>query len=208
MKFTSESKFFLGIIGATVIIIIGALILFSKPTPEKPALARQDLIASDTQTVGNASASAFLVEFSDFQCPACKAFQPAVDIILDKYKDKVQFAYRHFPLDKHEYALNAALTAEAAGEQGKFWEMEKLLFENQDRFSEALWKDWANSLGLNLDEFEISFNSQKLKDKINLDRAYGEQIGVDATPTFYLNGKKLELTSQADLVKAIEEVVK
>lgn len=207
MKFTGESKFFLGIIGATIIIIIGALVLFSKPTPEKPALTRQDLIAPDTHTAGNASASAFLVEFSDFQCPACKAFQPAIDIILEKYKDKIQFAYRHFPLDKHEHAVNAALTAEAAGEQGKFWDMGKLLFENQDRFSEALWKNWANDLSLNLDEFESSFNSQKLKDKINRDRAYGDQIGVNATPTFYLNGKKLELTSQADLVKAVEEAI-
>ena len=208
MKFTSESKFFLGIIGATVIIIIGALILFSKPTPEKPALTRQDLIASDTQTIGNASASAFLVEFSDFQCPACKAFQPAVDIILDKYKDKILFAYRHFPLDKHEYALNAALTAEAAGEQGKFWEMAKLLFENQEKFEDNLWKNLAMQLGLDEKKFGESFSSKTLKDKIDRDRAYGEQIGVDATPTFYLNGKKLELTSQADLVKAIEEVVK
>lgn len=208
MKFTSESKFFLGIIGATIVLIIGALVIFSKPTNGIPALARENLIPSDTQTTGNASASAFLVEFSDFQCPACKAFQPAVDIVLEKYKDKLLFAYRHFPLDQHPFSKESALTAEAAGEQGKFWEMEKLLFENQDRFSEALWKDWANSLGLNLDEFETSFNSQKLKDKIDRDRAYGDQIGVNATPTFFLNGKKLELTSQADLVKAVEEAVK
>lgn len=208
MKFTSESKFFIGIIGATVIIILGALILFSKPTPEKPALARQDLIAPDTRVIGNASASAFLVEFSDFQCPACKAFQPAVDIVVDKYKDRLLFAYRHFPLDQHPFAEESALTAEAAGEQGKFWEMGKLLFENQEKFSDDLWKELAKQLGLDEKKYDEAFSSKPLKDKVDRDRAYGDQIGVNATPTFFLNGKKLELTSQADLVKAVEEAIK
>ncbi len=208
MKFTSESKFFIGIIGATLAIIAGAIYLFSKPTSQVPALSKQDLIAQDTYTTGNASASAYLVEFSDFQCPACKAFQPAVDIALDKYRDKLLFAYRHFPLDKHEYALNAALTAEAAGEQGKFWEMEKLLFDNQEKFGDSLWKDLAKQLGLDEKKFDEAFTSKTLMDKITRDRAYGDQIGVNSTPTFYLNGKKLELTSQADLIKAVEEEVK
>lgn len=207
MKFTSESKFFLGIIGATIIIVIGAIALFSKPTPEKPALAREDLIAPDTHTVGSASASAFLVEFSDFQCPACKAFQPAVDIVVDKYKDKLLFAYRHFPLDQHPFAEESALTAEAAGEQGKFWEMGKLLFENQEKFDDNLWKDLVKQLKLDEKKFDEAFSSKILKDKIDRDRTYGDQIGVNATPTFYLNGKKLELTSQADLVKAVEEAI-
>lgn len=207
MKFTSESKFFLGIIGATMVIIVGALIIFSKPTPQKPALARQDLIASDTHTIGNAGASAFLVEFSDFQCPACKAFQPAVDIVLDKYKDKLLFAYRHFPLDQHPFSKESALTAEAAGEQGKFWEMGKLLFENQEKFADNLWKELAKQLGLDEKKFDEAFSSKTLTDKIDRDRAYGDQISVNATPTFFLNGKKLELTSQGDLVKAVESVI-
>ena len=211
MKLSGESKIFLGILMATVAIIGSAVFLFNIPTPPPKPIAREELVAPDSFTIGNASASAYLVEFSDFQCPACRAFAPTVDAIVKKYKDNLLFVYRHFPLDQHDFAINASLTAEAAGNQGKFWEMYALLFANQDKFSEAPWKDLANQLSLNLDQYEIDVFSPdgnaKLMAKINKDKADGATFGVNATPTFFLNGIKLTIENPNDLQKAVEEAI-
>lgn len=207
MKFTGETKLFLGIIGVTVALVIGAVFLFSsKSTPV--ALARQDVLGAQTQIKGDTNAKVFLVEFSDFQCPACKAAKPAVDAVVAQYKDKIVFGYRHFPLDQHQFAMKAAQAAEAAGQQGKFWEMYDLLFANQEKFSDTIFTDLAKQLNLNMDEFTKAMTDSAILQKIQKDRDYGNQIGVNATPTFYLNGKKLNLTSFDDLKNAVAEAVK
>ncbi len=207
MKFTGETKLFLGIIGVTVALVIGAVFLFSaKPAPV--ALARQDVLGAQAQTKGDANAKVFLVEFSDFQCPACKAAKPAVDAVVAQYKDKLVFGYRHFPLDQHQFAAKAAIAAEAAGQQGKFWEMYDLLFANQEKFSDSVFPDLAKQLNLNMDEFTKAMADSAILQKIQKDRDYGVQIGVNATPTFFLNGKKLNLTSFDDLKNAVAEAVK
>ncbi|MBI2405177.1 thioredoxin domain-containing protein [Candidatus Gottesmanbacteria bacterium] len=205
MKFTGETKLFAGIIGVTVALVAGAIVLFSKPAQ---TLARQDVLGVQTQMKGDTNAKVFLVEFSDFQCPACKAAKPVVDAIVAQYKDKLVFGYRHFPLDQHPFAMKAAQAAEAAGQQGKFWEMYDLLFDNQEKFSDSLFPDLAKQLNLNMDEFTKAFEDNAIKQKIEADRAYGTQIGVNATPTFYLNGQKLNLTTFDDLKKAVEEATK
>ncbi|OGG13086.1 hypothetical protein A2875_00500 [Candidatus Gottesmanbacteria bacterium RIFCSPHIGHO2_01_FULL_46_14] len=160
-----------------------------------------------TYTKGNASASAYLVEFSDFQCPACQAFKPVVDEIVEQHKDNLLFVYRHFPLEQHEFAMDAAKTAEAAGAQGKFWEMYDLLFENQERFSSTTWPQLAQQLKLDNNQFETVKSTPTTSDRINRDRSYGLQIGVNSTPTFYLNGVKLTLTSYEDLRRAVENAL-
>ena len=207
MKLTGESKFLLGIVVAAVALIAGALFVFSKPQPPPQALSRQDLIPEATFTRGNASASAYLVEFSDFQCPACKAFQPVVDQVVEKYADRLLFAYRHFPLDQHEFAVGAALASEAAGKQGKFWEMYTLLFANQEKFSPTLWTQLATQLDLDTRTFEAALSDPTISDKIAADRAYGITIGVSSTPTFYLNGVELTLTSYADLEREVQKAL-
>jgi protein-disulfide isomerase len=204
MILTGETKLFLGIIIATFVIVVGGIFFFSKPAP---LLTKEDLIPQGTYTTGNPNAKVFLVEFSDFQCPACKAFQPTVHTILEKYKDQLLFAYRHFPLDQHPFAQHAARTAEAAGIQGKFWEMHDLLFENQEQFSDAYFPQVAGELKLDMNKFTQSLSDENLKNKIERDRAYGVKIGVDATPTFYLQGKKLSLLSPADLLKEVENAI-
>lgn len=212
MKFTGETKIFLGILAATVAIIGIAVFFVSKPATPPTPLPRETLIAADAHAIGNASASAYLVEFSDFQCPACRAFAPTVDALVNKYNDKLLFVYRHFPLDQHAFAVPAALAAEAAGKQGKFWEMYTLLFINQDKFSDAPWKDLANQLSLNLDQFEVDTLNPESKTallaKIEKDRTAGIELGVNATPTFFLNGRKLTITNPGDLKNAVEEMIK
>lgn len=192
MQLTGESKFFLAIIGATIAVIAGAFMLLSRPAP---TVSRQQLLPAGTYTKGNPNAITYLVEFSDFQCPACKAAKPVVDALVEKYKDKLVFGYRHFPLPQHQFAKPAALAAESAGIGGKFWEAYDLLFANQDNLS---------------NEFLSSKFSQidsTLLPKIEKDLADGTSFGVNATPTFFLNGVKLTLASFDDLQKEVDKAV-
>ena len=207
MKLTGESKVLLSILLATVAIIGTAVFFFSKPTPPPKSIAREELVTPDSYSIGNASASAWLVEFSDFQCPACRAYAPVVDELIMKYSDKLLFVYRHFPLSKHEYAKPAAMAAEAAGEQGKFWEMSKLLFDNQDRFSSSLWENLADELKLDRTKFDAGLTSVDLKSKIDRDETAAIRLGLPGTPSFFLNGIQLTLTGPDDLKKVVEEAV-
>lgn len=207
MKLTGESKLLLGILAATVAIIGVAVFFFSKPpTPPKP-LAREELVARDSFTIGNASASAYLVEFSDFQCPACRAFAPVVDALVTKYPDTLLFVYRHYPLTQHTFAKPAAMAAEAAGQQGKFWEMSKLLFENQDRFSTNPWGKLADELKLDRTTFDAALTSEDLKAKIDRDEGVANQLRLPGTPSFFFNGVRLTVASPAELKKAVEEAI-
>ncbi|MBI5620479.1 thioredoxin domain-containing protein [Candidatus Gottesmanbacteria bacterium] len=207
MKLTGESKLLLGILLATVAIVGSAVYFFSKPTPPPKPIAREELITADSYSIGNTSASAWLVEFSDFQCPACRAFMPVVDELVTKYSDKLFFVYRHFPLAKHEYAKPAAMAAEAAGQQGKFWEMGKLLFENQDKLSGSLWASLTDELKLDRGKFDAALNSQEIKAKIDRDEKAAIQLKLPGTPSFFLNGVRLEVASPGELKKAVEQMI-
>lgn len=206
MKLTGESKVLLSILLVAVAIIGGAVYFLGKPSPPPKRITREELVTPDSFATGNASASAWLVEFSDFQCPACRAFAPVVDELVTKYSNKLFFVYRHFPLAKHEFAKPAAMAAEAAGQQGKFWEMGKLLFANQDRFSAAPWGSLADELKLDRVKFDAALNSQNLKAKIDRDETTAIRLGLPGTPSFFLNGIQLALTGPGDLKKAVEEV--
>lgn len=204
MKFTSETKLFLGIILLTVGIITGAAIIFS--IPPKP-LPKSQLISPHTNITGNPSAKTWLVEFSDFQCPACKAFAGAVDALAKKFPNDLSIAYRHFPLPQHEQAREAAVVAEAAEQQGKFWDMAHLLFTNQETLSDASYASFAATLTLDPVRFATDRKSASIAAHIDEDIAYGTTIGINATPTFYLNGIKLDVNMPADLEKAVADAV-
>lgn len=204
MKFTSETKLFLGIILLTVGIIAGAAILFS--IPPKP-LPKSELISPHTNIMGNPSAKTWLVEFSDFQCPACKAFAGAVEALSKKFPDDLSIAYRHFPLPQHQQAREAAIVAEAAEQQGKFWDMAHLLFANQETLSEDSYASFAATLTLDPIRFASDRNSASIAAHIDEDISSGTALGIDATPTFYLDGVKLSVGMPADLEKAVTDAV-
>lgn len=204
MKLSGESKFFLAIAASTVLIVGAGIFFMSRPAK---VLERSDLLPDTANIQGVKDAKTYLVEFSDFQCPACGAFYPKVKEIVEKNKDKMVFAYRHFPLDQHKQALPAALAAEAAGEQGKFWEMHDYIFENQESLSEQMLLESAEKLGFDKAKFETAFKEKKYQDKINKDLSDGAKFGVNSTPTFFLNGKKLDLFSQSDLEKAVSQAI-
>lgn len=205
MKLTGETKLFLGIILGTIVIIGAAVMLLSKP---EVALTKADLITQDTPTKGPSDAKVFLVEFSDFQCPACKAAQPVVDDIVKTYKDKVLFAYHHYPLDQHPFAQKAAEAAEAARAQGKFWEMHDLLFLNQEKFSDTLFSDLAKQLDLDMEKFDTALKNRTHTQRVLDDKAFGNTVGIEATPTFFLNGKRLNLATFAELKPLVDEAIK
>jgi protein-disulfide isomerase len=204
MKFTTETKIFAAAIGITVLVIGLAVLVISKPASP---LLREDLIPATAHVQGNRDAQVYLVEFSDFQCPACTAVKPLVDEIIKTNGEKVEFAYRHYPLPQHPLAQIAAEAAEAAGAQGKFWEMFDLIFASSETFTEPMLIDFAKQLKLDMNAFTGALTNGTYKSIVQSDVDAGNRIGIDATPTFFLNGKKLELTNFSDLKTSVEQAI-
>lgn len=160
---------------------------------------------------GAPDAEVVVIEYSDFQCPACKAREPIVAQLREHYGDTIAFVYRQFPLRSiHRNAQAAAQAAEAAGLQGKFWEMHDKLFENQDSWSnstraKSIFEGYAKDLGLDMDKFNDDFDSDDVIGKINKDYKAGQDIGVQGTPSFVINGK-LQTASLGSL-QAFRDVI-
>ncbi|MCL5125326.1 MAG: DsbA family protein [Deltaproteobacteria bacterium] len=206
MQVSSETKVFLGIAVVTVLVIVGGALMFSQPAK---TYGLETLAPSTAWATGSATPRSTLVEFSDFECPSCKAAEPVVDDLIAKYSSQgLRFVYRHYPLPQHLFAMKAAEAAEAAGKQGKFWEMRSLLFQNQDALSDDLFPKLAGDMGLNLDQFKKDMNSEEVNKKVLADQADGNAVGVNATPTFFLNGKKVDLTSLGDLETLVANSLK
>ena len=154
-------------------------------------------VSESDWTKGNKEAAATLIEYSDFQCPACGAYYPLVKQLSQEFGDKVLFVYRHFPLDQHKNAELASYAAEAAGKQDKFWEMHDLIFEGQKEWSDsedarAFFAKYAASLNLVAEQFQKDIDSAEVKAKVEKDYQSGLNAKVNSTPTFFLNGKKLQ----------------
>ncbi len=133
-----------------------------------------------------------IVAFSEFQCPFCKRARPTVDKLLDTYGDKARLVFKHNPLPFHPHAMPAAKLALAAGQQGKFWEMHELLFDNQSRLSEdGIFVELGEEVGLSEEQVEAALASEELEARINQDRELAKQVDARGTPTFFINGVKL-----------------
>lgn len=204
MKLSGESKLFIGIFLVTIVIIGVAVFFFSRPAA---TYSKEELLPSSIVTKGNSQAKVYLVEFSDFQCPACGSYKPTIDKIIEENKDKMLFGYRHFPLSQHQFAVPAAYASEAAAEQGKFWDMYDFLFANQENLSNDKIKEGAQKIGLDMNKFEEGLKSESIQNKVAKDMTDGNKFGVDATPTFFLNGTKLDLFSKDDLENAVKKAI-
>lgn len=192
---STESKFFIGIGLVTLVIIVaGVFFLGRKPTATSPVLNQQKVLGESIRNFqGNPNAAVKIVEFADFQCPACGTAHPIVKSIIEKNQDKVYFVYRHYPLSQHKNAKLASQAAEAAGDQGKFWQMYDMIFENQKEWSDSsnakeIFESYAQKLGLDVAKYKDDFD--KTRSVIEQDYADGNQVGVDSTPTFFINGQK------------------
>ncbi len=150
-----------------------------------------------------------VIEFADFQCPACGYAYPGVKSLKETYGDKVTFVYRNYPLSMHLNSLTAAYAAEAAGLQGKFFEMHDMLFEGQAEWSEQVdpsnvFQSYAQKIGLNIDQWKKDKESQFVKDRVEADKKDAEAVGVNSTPTFFIGSSTVRVADKNVLIDAIE----
>lgn len=217
---SSDMKFVGVIVTVAVLAIVGFVIFGRKSTPTDlaahvEAATLQDagqLTRPDSYRKGTDGAKVTLVEFGDYQCPACKAADPEVTALVKEYETRISFVFRHFPLPNHKFSQLAATAMEAAGAQGKYWEMHTLLYERQDQWSVLptakvvdTFVEYAKSFGLDTDKFRTAVTGRQFDDKIARDLADATALGVSKTPTFFVNGKEFQLT---DLRKGLEEALK
>lgn len=194
-----EKKLTIGLIIATTVIIFGGAFFLTKPPKEKPqeAVSTELLIRSDSQKVVAPNEKVIMVEFGDFQCPACAAYHDLVKQLLNENKDTLSLVFRNFPLSQHKNARVSAYAAEAAGLQGKYWEMYDKLYENQKDWSEksdamSIFVGYAKDFGLDEAKFKSDASSSEVKNKVDRDYADGVTLNVDSTPTFYVNAQKVK----------------
>lgn len=149
--------------------------------------------AESDPTFGNPNAPLQIVEFADFECPYSRDESAVVRELQARFPEKINFIYRDFPLENiHPHAFRAAQAAGCANEQNKFWAMHDKLYQNTERLSDLDIKTYALETGLNIVKFNDCFDKQKYKEEIEGDRADGIAAGVVGTPTFFINGQKVE----------------
>jgi protein-disulfide isomerase len=211
------------IIGAVLVAVTAAVVLMSRPSASNSTPAANASTgpaqrvpaqpgAPSPYTRGMPTARITVEEFSDFQCPACGAFEPGLRRVMNDYKDRVNFVFRNFPLQMHKYAFLAARAAEAAGQQGRFWEMHDMLYDNQKEWSESMeprvqFDSYATRVGLDVQRFKADMERQDLAERIKADLMRGNSLGVKGTPTVYLNGRELvpgQLVTEEILRREIE----
>ena len=165
-----------------------------------PVSDRDHILGPETATVT-------LVEYGDYECPYCGLAHPIVKELLRRFGDQLRFVFRHFPLIQvHPHAEHAAQAAEAAGRQGKFWEMHDYLFEHQDALDDANLVLYAIDLNLDLPRFEQDFGDPAIIEHIREDVLSGIQSGVNGTPTFFINGVRHDGSFDLDtMLAAIED---
>lgn len=188
-------------VAVTLGILFGAgLLLFQfGPSSEKPLddVAGEYVHVIEPETADKTGLIT-VVEFSDFQCPACLAIQAPLKEILAKYEGKIRFVYRHFPLvNIHKNAQIAAQAAEVAHLQGKFWQMHDKLFETQNIWAEssdpvAEFKKHAETLEMDISKFEQDINSEVVNEAVLRDSSYANRVRLSGTPTFVVNGSRIE----------------
>lgn len=154
----------------------------------------KDVALEDSPSKGNPGAPVVVVEFADFQCPACRAARPVLEDTLKKHDGQVRLVFKNFPLSIHQYGEKLARSARAAQLQGKFWEMYGALFDNQDRISPPVIDELAKGLGLDIAKFQKDVESEAVADAVSRDRKQGERLDLQSTPTLYINGRQFPAT--------------
>jgi protein-disulfide isomerase len=149
----------------------------------------KDIPLEDSPSKGDPAAPVLLVEFADFQCPACRGARPIVEEMLKKHEGQTRLVFKNFPLTIHQYGEKLARSARSAQQQGKFWEMYAALFDNQDRISPQVVDELAKGLGLDMAKFQKALDSEAVADAVTRDRKLGESLDIQSTPTLYINGR-------------------
>ena len=181
------------IFSAVVVLIFGGLVMLNKANQ-----ANLPQSNGSNNVYGKTDSKVTLTEFVDFQCEACYAYYPTVKEVKEKYKDRVKFQVRHFPIStSHKFARMAASYAEGAAKQGKFWEMHDKILEGQKQWEVAtdptsIFNGYAEDIGLDMAKLETDRTSDEVKAIIAADLKAVQELGGNGTPTFVLNGKRIE----------------
>lgn len=221
------------ILGAIVVVVLVAAVIgasyyrksvqderiTTNTNSSKPSINAEALIRPDSPTLGAADAPVTIVEFLDPECESCAGFAPVVKKIMKDYDGKVRLVVRYMPL--HPNSLSAATFTEAAGEQGKYWQAQEMLFQKQPEWGtkhgahagppadiNALFRKYAAELGLDAEKMNAAFAANKYKAKTERDRQDGQTLGVRQTPTLFVNGRKLARLGESDLRALIDEELK
>ena len=213
---------------AVCVVVLGGLIFLSRGSQVDVSKVEDlKIVAANAQngniadhTFGTTSGKATLIEYGDFQCPACGSAYPILKTLTEEFKDDMTFIFRNNPLTSiHPNARAGAAAAEAAGLQGKYWEMHDILYEQQNTWGNAAidkrltyFEGYAKQAGVkDAAKFKTDMDAKSVNDKINFDLALGKKVGVTGTPTILLDGKKIEsdVWSNKDKFKAeIENAIK
>jgi protein-disulfide isomerase len=192
-------KRFWAVVAAILLIFVGIVVVNNRNKSDSSSNSGNGSASATNHAKGDNAKNVTLVEYGDFQCPVCGLYEPTVQEVYKKYQNDIKFQFRHFPLQQiHANAFAASRAAEAAGLQNKFWEMHDQLYVNQNAWSSAsdpvsTFTQYAKSLGIDTNQFKTDFNSKKVNDAVNADINAGNKLKVTGTPTFFLNGKQLEL---------------
>ncbi len=204
------SKQFWGVIVVVILIFVGIFALSGNKSSDSSGKSGSS--GKPTQHVeGLGKSGVTLVEYGDYECPFCGEYFPTVKQVQTEFNDQIFFQFRNFPLVSiHQNAFAAARAAEAAGLQNKFWEMHDALYEEQQQWSGASdpttdFNQYATALGLNLAKFKTDYASSQVNDLINADTAAGTKLKIQGTPTFFLDGKQVQVGNTA---AAFETLIK
>lgn len=204
-----EKKIFIWV--STVLAIIAAIYLMGALAGGGPVATPGEVTADDWKD-GNPEASVVLLEYGDFQCPACAARHPMVKNLVAEFEDHMTYVYRHFPLSIHNFANISAAASEAAGKQGKFFEMVDYLYTNQTTWvnspvPEDYFVTYANEIGLEITKFVEDMNSSDTAALVREDLKSANKANLPGTPTFFLNGEMIRPGSEGEFRSLIRNAI-
>lgn len=201
------SKRFLAIIAAAVLVFVGLIVVNKK---DDSSSTQSNSTSATNHISGEGSSGVTVIEYGDFQCPACFSYFPIFAQLKAEYEGRVTFQFRHFPLVQiHQNAMAAHRAAEAAGLQDKFWEMHDLLYQNQKSWESSnnaaqIFEDYAARLELDLEKYKSDVASTQVNDSIKADLKSGQDLGVTGTPSFAIDGKLIESPNS---IEAFRELI-
>lgn len=178
--------------------------VFLRP-PDPPVI---NISTADRPWTGVANAPVTIIEFTDFECPSCATMQPVLEVLVKEYGDKVKLVAHSFPLEQHKHAFKAAEAAEAAREQGKYWEYTLILFRSQNALEVDKLKEYAAEAGLDRKRFDEALDSGRFTDTVKQELSIGDRVGVESTPSLFINGKRIREKTREALKSAIEAALK
>jgi protein-disulfide isomerase len=204
-----------GVLAALALVVLGLIKLGSGGSYTSTYNGGLPPVTSDDWVTGSLIASTTLIEYGDYQCPACATYAPVVTQLATEFGADVAFVFRHFPLPQHSNAVPMTYAAEAAGRQGKFWEMTDVIYANQQAWQnadsdnvQAITTEYAKTLGLNTAQFEKDFTSSELRAKTDDQISKNQDLdAIQYTPSFFLNGTRVAPRSYPEFQKMIADAV-